>query len=308
MRILFGFFKKLVVTERLLPAVRSMGASPSDFGGAYVLLLMLMYAVSLYCDFTGGIDITIGTARALGIFVTENFNRPFYSANTTEYWRRWHITMGTWFRDYIFYPMSVSKPMLRLIKPCRKIFGDHIGKRVPVWIVTMVTWFATGFWHGAAWNFIVWGVLNGVIILVSQEMIPLYERFHKFAPFSNTKAYNAFQIVRTFMLMAFIRTFDVYANVPVTFKMYGSLFSRFSLGKVVAAGLAPLGLTTADCVLVFCCLAVLIGVGVLHNRKPDGFKSPIFRLSACLSLALAIVVFGRYGLGYDLSGFIYTKF
>ncbi|GHV04811.1 alginate O-acetyltransferase [Clostridia bacterium] len=296
MRVLFGFFKKLVVADRLLPAVRTLTGSPDEFQGVYVLLAMFLYAITLYADFTGGIDVTIGAARLFGINLKENFDRPFYSKSISEYWRRWHITMGTWFRDYIFYPMSVSKPMLGLIKPARKLLGDHWGKRVPVYIATMVTWFATGLWHGASWNFIVWGLVNGAVILISQEFTPLYERFHKAVPIGKTAVYGAFQIFRTFWLMCFIRTFDIYADVPLTFKMFGSIVTDFWHGWI------DFGLTLTDCGVVAVCIAVMIAAG---RRKP---QSPAARLAACGALALAILIFGMYGLGYDASQFIYNKF
>ena len=102
--------------------------------------------IQIYADFTGGIDITIGLAEALGIKLAENFNRPFSSRSTKEYWRRWHITMGTWFTDYVFYPLSVSQPMQRLSKFCRRKLGNSLGKRIPVYLASAITWFLTGLW------------------------------------------------------------------------------------------------------------------------------------------------------------------
>ena len=133
---------------------------------------MFFYAIQLYADFTGGIDIAIGVAEVFGVSLKENFQRPYFSKSITEYWRRWHISLGTWFKDYMFFPISVSKSMLNLSKKCRRIFGDPIGKRIPVYLATIIVWFTTGIWHGAAWNFVVWGLLNCLVILVSQECIP----------------------------------------------------------------------------------------------------------------------------------------
>ena len=139
-RILLGFFKKLVIADRLIIAVRTIVENPGEYQGAFVIAASLLYAVTLYADFTGGIDITIGIAEALGIKIKENFDRPFYSVSTADYWRRWHITMGTWFRDYLFYPISVSKPMLRLSKRARASLGENPGKRVPVYLSTIIVW------------------------------------------------------------------------------------------------------------------------------------------------------------------------
>ena len=181
-RILWGYFKKLVIADRILVAVMALIKNPAEYRGVYVVLLILFYSIQIYADFTGGIDITIGIAEALGIRLSENFHRPFSSKSTKEYWRRWHITMGTWFTDYVFYPLSVSGPMQRLSKFCRRKLGNSLGKRIPVYLASAITWFLTGLWHGAGWNFIVWGLLNCLVILVSQEFQPLYDAFHRAAP------------------------------------------------------------------------------------------------------------------------------
>ncbi|MCL2300227.1 MAG: MBOAT family protein, partial [Firmicutes bacterium] len=216
-RIILGFFKKLVIADRLRLAMPELRGQ----SGAAALFTMIVYAAQLYCDFTGGIDIAIGVAECFGIQMEENFLSPFRSKNIFEYWRRWHITMGTWFRDYVFYPISVAKPLQKLTGHLK---SRGAKRRIPVYIATMVTWFVTGIWHGAAWNFIVWGVANGIVILISQELQPLYEKFHKRFPKMQGKAYDAFQIVRTFLLMAFIRAFDIYADVPLTFSRFASAF------------------------------------------------------------------------------------
>lgn len=119
-RILWGYFKKLVIADRLLAAVTALCGDPLTYTGAYVFIGAVLYAAELYADFTGGIDITIGVAQVLGIKVKENFIRPYFSRNIAEYWRRWHISMGTWFKDYIFYPLSVAPWLLKLSKSARK--------------------------------------------------------------------------------------------------------------------------------------------------------------------------------------------
>ena len=132
LRVLWGMFKKLVVADTLMGAVKTIVGTPEDFGGRYVLLLIILYSAVIYGDFTGGIDITIGIAEMMGIRLKENFNHPFSSRSTKEYWNRWHITMGSWFTDYVFYPLSVTKPMMKLSKWSRAHLGNAIGKRLPV--------------------------------------------------------------------------------------------------------------------------------------------------------------------------------
>lgn len=307
-RILFGFFKKLVVADRLLPAVVVLTKTPEDFKGVYVLLAMWFYAVVLFADFTGGIDITIGTAKLFGIDVTENFNKPFYSKSIAEYWRRWHITMGAWFKDYLFYPLSTSRLILKLIKPSKRIFGKGVGVRIPVYIVTMILWFTTGLWHGAGWNFIVWGLTNGVIIIVSQELSPLYKRFHSRFAFSETAAYNAFQIVRTFCLMSCIRTFDIYADVGATLGAYASVFADFGWHDFAARGVSELGLAASDYIVVACGLCTMLSAGIRTRRAAYKGTPLATRVCLCFLLFLVTIVFGCYGIGYDANQFIYNRF
>ena len=311
-RILWGYFKKLVIADRVLIAINTMVDSPESYKGAYVFLLILLYSIQIYADFTGGIDITIGIAEALGIKLAENFQRPFSSRSTKEYWNRWHITMGSWFTDYVFYPLSVSRPMLAISKKSRAIFGKNIGKRIPVYLATAITWFLTGVWHGAGWNFIVWGMLNCLVILVSQELEPLYAKFRaRFPRLTASGAYGAFMAIRTFLLMGLIRSLDCYRNVGLTFRLWGSMFTDFNIGEIFGGGLEKLGLKLSDCIIILAgCLVVYIvsKCGKQKSVRERLYERPL--LSACLfgALFIAVILFGAYSVGYDASQFIYNQF
>ena len=314
-RVLWGFFKKLVIADRLWPALSHLTTYPEEFYGVYYLLSIGLYAVILFCDFTGGIDITIGVAEMFGVKLPENFNRPFYSRSIQEYWQRWHMTMYSWFRDYVFYPMSVGKRMLNLSKSARKIVGDRIGKRLPIHISLLWVWFLTGLWHGATWNFIAWGLANGIVIMVSLELQPLYMRFHKrFISAKENNVYRAFQIFRTFWLMNMIRSFDIYEGVINTFRMMGSVVTRFNLLSFLQNGILPLGLPVSDYVAAAAGLAVVFYMSYLSRDGVD------FRDKMAMSypwqirhLIYGIIIFmtiilGAYGFGYDARQFIYNQF
>ncbi len=311
-RILWGFFKKLVIADRLFLAVSTIVQNPEEYQGIYVLMGIFFYAIELYADFTGGIDIAIGAAELLGIRLKENFERPYFSKSITEYWRRWHITLGTWFKDYMFYPISVSKPMLNLSKKCRARLGDEIGKRVPVYIATIVVWFTTGIWHGAAWNFIVWGLLNCLVILVSQECTPLYARFHERFHVGHSFWYRMFQVVRTFWLMGFLRTLDCYGNVGTTFRMYGTILSKQNLPEIFRGGMLKLGLTSSDYGILLA--AVMLMLFVSLSSRNGSFRAKLaarpmmLRYAAYFLLFLVTLIFGAYGIGYDSNQFIYSRF
>lgn len=311
-RILWGFFKKLVIADRMLVAVNTIIGDTDTYKGAFVFVGMLFYALELYADFTGGIDITIGIAETFGIHVTENFVRPYFSKGIKEYWNRWHITMGSWFTDYIFYPISVCQPMLKLSKFSRTHFGEQIGKRVTVYLSCFVVWFATGVWHGASWNFIVWGLMNCVVLLISQELEPFYRWFHKKVKVNGTFGWKLFQVLRTILLMSSLRTFDCYRDVPLTFKMYGTMFTTFNWCKLFTGSLLGLGLTTADYIVLLVGLVLLVTVSLVQRsgsvRGKLATKAYPIQFTVWCLLFLAIVVFGTYGVGYDASQFIYNQF
>ena len=311
-RVLWGYFKKLVVADRMLVAVKALTDKPEEHRGVYALLLILFYSVEIYADFTGGIDITIGLSEALGIRLAENFRHPFFSKSTKEYWRRWHITMGTWFSDYIFYPLSVSAPMQKLSKWGRAHLGTGLGKRLPVYLATLVTWFMTGLWHGAGWNFIVWGLLNAVIILVSQELSPLYERFHAAAPrLCASGGYGVFMMARTFLLMGTVRVLDCYRDVPLTFRMVGSIFTTPNWSALFDGSVASLGLGAADYILVALCCVLMVAVSAYGEKKDlrrELAAHPAAFCAVAATLVFVIVIFGAWGVGYDANQFIYNQF
>lgn len=311
-RVLWGFFKKMVIADRLLPAVKVIIDDPGTYTGAWVLVGMLFYAFELYADFTGGIDITIGIAQSMGIKVAENFNRPYFSKNIKEYWNRWHITMGTWFTDYIFYPISVSKSMLKVNKFSRKHFGNAIGKRIPVYLSSFAVWFTTGIWHGASWNFIAWGLGNFVVIMISQELEPFYAWFHEKFHVSRNFFFRLFQVVRTVLLMSCLRMFDCYRDVPLTFRMFGSMFADFRLSALTPQAFLDLGLTGADYIILFAGLCLLITVSLIQRKGPvreriATWNAPL-RFAVWYGLFLAVLLLGAYGIGYDASQFIYNQF
>ncbi|MBQ8345723.1 MAG: MBOAT family protein [Clostridia bacterium] len=312
-RILWGFFKKLVIADRILIAMNTMLDAPENYQGAYTVLLILLYSVDIYADFTGGIDITIGTAQALGIRLAENFNHPFLSRSTKEYWNRWHITMGTWFTDYIFDPLSVSPAMLKLNRWGRKHLGNHVGSRLPVYLTTAVTWFLTGLWHGAGWNFIVWGMLNCLVLLVSDECKPLYRRFHyRFPKLEGNAGYGAFCVTRPFLLMGLIRSLDCYRNVGTTFRMWGSILTTWNWGGLLTGGLFRLGLNGSDFVILGVSVAVLCAVNGISAKKgglrEKLYERPVLAAVLCSGLLVAVLLFGNYGVGYDAQQFIYNQF
>jgi len=311
-RILWGFFKKLVIADRILVPVKAIIADTDTYTGFYAFAGAMFYALELYCDFTGGIDITIGVAETMGIKATENFIRPYFSKNIKEYWNRWHITMGTWFTDYIFYPISASQFMMKLSKKSRAKLGNNLGKRVPVYLSSFIVWFTTGIWHGASWNFKVWGLGNFVVIMISQELEPFYRWFHSKVHVAGTFGWRLFQVIRTVLIMSSLRMFDCYRDVPLTFKMFGSIFTDSSLAQINTEAFIGMGITGYDYLVVFVGLLILVSVSLIQRsgsvREKISTVAAPARFIIWYGLLMATLVFGAYGIGYSASQFIYNQF
>ena len=311
-RILWGYFKKLVIADRLLPAVKALCAEPDRYNGAFALIAAFLYAAELYADFTGGIDITIGIAQVLGVRVQENFIRPYFSRNIAEYWRRWHISMGTWFKDYVFFPLSAAPKLMKLSKRIRERW-DGFGRKMPVYLSTLVTWFLTGLWHGAAWNFVVWGLLNAVIILAAEEFKPLSLKFReRFARLTESFPYRVFEILRTFLIMCSLRMLDCYRNVPVSFRAFASVFTAGKWAEAFSGPLLELGLSAWDYRIAGVGVLLMFLVSVLQEKHGSVreliWKKPALPYVLFPVLTLLILCFGAYGVGYDSSQFIYNQF
>lgn len=308
-RLLWGFFKKLVIADRIAVAVVALKAP--EFTGVGFFLLTLFYAVQIYADFTGGIDMALGISQALGITLQENFIRPYFSKNIAEYWRRWHITLGEWMKSYIFYPISVSQPMLKLSKAARSKLGDF-GKRLPVYAASIATWFVTGIWHGLTPNFVLWGMLNCLVIVVSEELTPLYERFHNRFHLNEKKWYDGFQMLRMFLLMNLIRIVDLFPDVGDYFARMGSLLTTFNFRILWDGTLLELGLTGLDYGVLLGGIAVMFTVSVLQEKKGSIrqmlWTRPVLRYSLIFGLLAAVLLLGSYGIGYNASNFIYNQF
>lgn len=312
-RILWGYFKKLVVADRILIAVNEIVRNPELYQGTYAFLGALFYAVELYADFTGGIDITIGIGELFGIQISENFRQPFFSKTIKEYWTRWHISMGTWFRDYIFYPVSVCGWMKKSTAFVKKKFGKKAGKKFPVYLSSLIVWLLTGLWHGASWNFIAWGLGNFLLIFLSEECQPLVIWFHKrFPKLKQKRVCSVFQIARTFLLMSMLRMFDCYTSVKETFRMFGSIFFQWNSRIVFDGSLLKLGLTVADYGILVLGIIMMFLVSICQKhgsvRLQIREQKAGIRFGIWYGLFLAILLFGAYGTGYDAAQFIYNQY
>ncbi len=310
-RILWGYFKKLVIADRLAPAIAMITADPTAFDGIYVLVGMLGYTLQLYADFSGCMDIVIGVSQCFGIRLPENFQRPFGAENLSELWRRWHITLTQWFREYIFFPVSTSRFCRSLSRFAGKRGMKGLSRKLPLYIANLAVWSATGIWHGASWNFVVWGLANGIVLMVSQECAGLYRRFHKRFPAADGTVYGIFQKARTGLLFSVLLMFQ-YCPCAAVPALLVNLFTTGRFSQLADGRLASLGLAAIDVAILAAGVLLMLVVGILQGsgsvRKKLAARPLAVRYAAVFLLFAVVVVAGCYGHGYDASQFIYNRF
>lgn len=316
LRILWGYFKKMAIADNAVIFVDAIFGQPEVYDGLG-LVGVLMYSVQLYCDFSGGMDVVIGIGELFGIRLDENFKRPYFANSITDFWHRWHITLGTWMKDYVFYPVSLSGWMKHFSKFAKKTFGKQAGRTLPICLANLIVFFVVGVWHGAAWKFIVYGLYNGLIIAFSGLMAPAYRDWKKSLHISDgSRGFHLFQMVRTFVLVNISWFFDRADDVPTALLMMKNTLRHFNLRQILEPGieigeasgtaftLVALGVILGGCLLLF-------AVSLLQEQGKDLAESFtrqhwLVKAAVYLCLILAVPVLGQPS--GESGGFIYAQF
>lgn len=311
---LWGYFKKMVIADRAAVLVNSVVVEHCPYGGAVIAAGVVFYCIQLYCDFSGGIDITRGVARMMGIDMAENFRRPIFATSLADYWRRWHMTLGQWMRDYVFYPLSLSKPFGRLGKWARKHIGGLPGKIFATSLATFVVYLVIGIWHGANFRYITYGFWNGALITASLLMERRFQSW-KSALHINDKSvgWQVVMIVRTSFLVFLGRYLTRAPRLLTAFSLIKTTFTAPRLSQLADGTLLQLGLAGSDFLIILLGMAVVLGVEFYqerggHVRETLEKKSGFVQWLALTALLVVLVLFGIFRAGYISSEFIYTQF
>lgn len=313
-RILWGLFKKLVIADRLNPLVKTIFDNHSEYGGVIVIAGAVLYTFQLYMDFSGCIDITIGAGEIFGVRIPENFRQPFFSRTASEFWRRWHITLGAWFKDYIFYPISLTHFVKNLGKKARNRFGKHAGQVIPSAFALFGVWFCNGLWHGTGWNYIFFGLYYFVLILAGNAFEPLIQKTADRLHINREGVpYRIFQQVKLLIIVFTGELFFRAEGLRAGIDMFLSIFTRFELSALTDGSLLKLGISAADFLAVFGGFLAVLMVGILHERgvsiRERASKWGIVRRwSFYYAAVLVIIIFGAYGPGYRAVDLIYAGF
>lgn len=314
LRILWGYFKKMVIADNAVIFVDAIFGDPQKYSGLGIVAV-LAYSIQLYCDFSGGMDVVIGIAGLFGIQIDENFKRPYFAVSITDFWHRWHITLGTWMKDYIFYPVSLSRWMKHLSKFAKKAFGKQTGRLLPICLANIIVFLVVGVWHGAAWKFIVYGLYNGVIIAFSGLMAPKYRNWKQALHISDDSlGFRFFQILRTFLLVNISWFFDRANSVQAAFQMMKYSLTRFRLSELLTIESGEASGTAYTPIILFVILAGCLIVFVVsllqeQGRDLESFYGRRHWLVKCVLFAALFLVLPALGQpSGEAGGFIYAQF
>lgn len=313
LRACFGIFKILVISQRLGYFVDTVYGNIAKYNGFFTILAVLFFPLQLYTNFSGSIDIIMGISEVLGISLPENFTAPFFSRTITEFWRNWHITLGAWLKDYIFYPLLKSDMMQKLNKICKSKFGKN-GKKVPLYLSMLVMWIVIGIWHGGAYTFILGsGIIPFICIFFEDNLAPLASKINKKLGINEEGFfYHLYQSVRTYLLfslaMIFFRAPSIMQGLRIIKRMF--VFNPWVL--LDNKTLYTAGLDMLDFRVLIISVIVLFVVDLLSRkgsvREKLSKQNIIVRWTIIYALLFAIIIFGCYGVGYDPTTFIYQEF
>lgn len=295
-RMMWGFFKKLVIADRITKFIDPVFSDYSQYSGGVIAVAVVMYAVQLYADFSGYMDIALGGSQCMGISLTENFERPFFSLSVAEFWRRWHISLGDWFRDYVFYSVLRSKWCSSLTKKFgnKNGFTKFISKNIGTVIGLAIVWLIMGFWHGDAWHYVFMGVFFGAVIIISSLLSKPFkwtsEKFHG-------AFFDLFRILRTGLIIAFGFIFFRADSLSTAFGMIGKMFT-LAQGKVSTLFIP--GFNVFQWGIAAVSILVLFFVS-LYQEKVSPVREKLFstnivvRYIVVLVLLLSVLMLGVYG-------------
>lgn len=288
-QMLWGYFQKVVVADRICVIVSAVYDDYEAYSGVYVLAATVLYAFQIYCDFAGYSNVAIGAARVLGFELGQNFNAPYLATSISEFWKRWHISLSSWLRDYVYISLG----------------GNRHGK-VKKYRNLIYTFLVSGLWHGANWTFVIWGGLHGIYSVINDAVSEKWEAW-------KSKGAMVVKGMITFVLVDFAWLFFRADSVQDAFRMIQAIFVKFDLMSILNRELAiSMGLEIEDIAIMILGLLVVLAADLLRNKID--FRGKICRLALPVrwlvfyAAIFVILIFGYYGPGFDAAQFIYKQF
>ena len=295
---IWGFFLKIVIADRIAVIVDEVFNRYYSYGTFVLILGAVCFALQIYCDFASYSTIAIGSAQIMGFTLMENFETPYFAMSIKEFWRRWHISLSMWFRDYLYIPLGGSR--CSKIKKYRNI---------------IITFLVSGLWHGANWTYVLWGGLHGLYQVVGEILKPVRNNIHSILG-TNTDnfSYKLSCVLKTFILTDFAWIFFRADNIRVAFEFIGRMLTHFDPWVLTDGSIYKLGLDYTQMHILWVSLLTLLVVELIRYKKniiiSDAICSQgvIFQIICVYVLIMAIVVFGKYGPSEEMKAFIYFQF
>ena len=316
LRMLWGFFKKMIIAERAAIIVNEVfgGFEQHRYAGFTIFVAALLYGVQLYADFAGGMDIVFGASELFGIRLRENFRQPYMARSISEFWQRWHISLGGWMRDYVFYPIALSKPFAKMQKNLKKKVNPYFGKVFPSFLASFLVFILVGIWHGANWKYVIYGIYHATFVSTETLFEQPYAAMRRLCRIrENASGWKLFQMVRTLFIVSIGRYCDVAPDAGTVFRLLRATFSKFNPWIFFDNSLYELGLDEKNFGLLISMILLLAAVDLVNERGKTlrgviAAQQLPFRWAVYLAAVSAILVFGMYGPGFDMASFIYAQF
>lgn len=309
-RILWGLFKKMMVADRLAPVIFKIFGDYEKYDGSAIAVAVVCYTIQLYTEFSGCMDIILGSGEIFGVRLPENFRQPFFAKNASDFWRRWHITLGRWLKDYIFYPLSLAKPVKKLAKKVKGVWGIGISKFVAPIIALFFVWLSNGIWHGAGWTYLFYGMYYFVLIFIENITEAPIEKFIERKNIHTEKM--GWRLLTALKLFIIVNVGELFfrASSITRFHMLGRIFTSFHISVLKEM---DFGLDNYDILLSLGGILIVLIVDIIHEKgisireKIASFNLPL-RWSFWYAVILCIVIFGAYGAGYTVVDMIYAAY
>lgn len=315
LRILWGYFKKLVIADRAAILVNNVIGNYQTYEGFELFIGMIVFTLQIYADFSGGIDIAIGIAQCMGINLPENFRRPHLASSVEEYWRRWHMTLGGWMKEYVFYPLALSRSFTKLGRFSRKILGNYLGKLLPTSLAMIIVFLLVGAWHGTSLKNIAFGLYNGFWIVLAIIVNPLLKKLNESKLHINTSVFSwrILNIIITFLIILVSKVFGIAPSLKVSLEIIKRMLASFNPWVFTDGTIITLGLDAPNLIVLSLSAGVLIFVSIMQEsgvqlRDMLAKQNAYFRWTFYLCAILVILVFGIYGVGYDAADFFYMQY
>lgn len=294
----WGLFMKVVIADRISIFVDGVFSSLQAVGTVETLLAAVAFALQIYCDFGGYSAIAIGAANVMGFTLCENFDAPYLSDSIATFWRRWHISLSSWFRDYLYIPLG----------------GNRKGK-VRKYLNLMITFLVSGLWHGAAWTYVLWGAIHGIYQVIGDLLKPVKKKVNDFFK-TDTSAFShkAMQVTVTFLLTTLAWVPFRAASIADTFRYFKCMFTRPNFWVLFDESLFAFGLNRMETTILMFALLLLLAADFLKHIKRETVGEFLyrqnlwFRWGALILLIILCLVFGEYGADFDSAKFIYFQF